>query len=66
MNPMPRHRRLLAAVMLVLALFLQLALVQVARAQTFPALTGRVVDDAHLLSPDQAAALDAKLAALEA
>jgi uncharacterized protein len=35
-------------------------------AQTFPKLTGRVVDDAHLLSPQQAAALDGKLAALEA
>jgi len=35
-------------------------------AQTFPKLTGRVVDDAHLLSPDQTAALDGKLAALEA
>lgn len=34
-------------------------------AQTFPPLTGRVVDQAHLLSPDQAAQLDAKLAALE-
>lgn len=36
-----------------------------ALAQTFPKLTGRVVDEAHLLSPDQAAALDGKLAALE-
>ena len=35
-------------------------------AQTFPKLTGRVVDDAHLLSPEQAATLDGKLAALEA
>lgn len=34
-------------------------------AQTFPALTGRVVDQANLLSPQQEAALDAKLAALE-
>ena len=34
-------------------------------AQTFPKLTGRVVDEAHLLSPEQAAAIDAKLAALE-
>ena len=34
-------------------------------AQNFPALTGRVVDNAHLLQPDQAAALDAKLAQLE-
>lgn len=36
-----------------------------AAAQTFPKLTGRVVDEAHLLSPEQAGALDAKLAALE-
>ena len=35
-------------------------------AQTFPKLTGRVVDGAHLLSPEQSAALDGKLAALEA
>ncbi|MET0373571.1 MAG: TPM domain-containing protein, partial [Rhizorhabdus sp.] len=34
-------------------------------AQTFPPLTGRIVDQANLLSPEQAAALDAKLAALE-
>lgn len=36
-----------------------------AAAQSFPKLTGRVVDEAHLLSAEQAAALDAKLAALE-
>ncbi|WP_421854119.1 TPM domain-containing protein [Novosphingobium sp.] len=36
-----------------------------AAAQTFPKLTGRVVDAAHLLSPEQIAALDAKLAGLE-
>ncbi len=36
-----------------------------AAAQTFPKLTGRVVDDAHLVSPDQAAAIETKLAALE-
>ena len=33
---------------------------------TFPQLTGRVVDDAHVLSPDVQASLTAKLAALEA
>lgn len=37
----------------------------VATAQTFPPLTGRVVDDAHLLTPEQTAALTQKLAALE-
>ena len=36
-----------------------------ATAQEFPKLTGRVVDEAHLLQPSQVAALDAKLAALE-
>jgi uncharacterized protein len=36
-----------------------------ATAQTYPPLTGRVVDDAHLLSPDQAAQLTLKLETLE-
>lgn len=36
-----------------------------AAAQTFPALTGRVVDQADLLDPGQEAALDAKLASVE-
>jgi uncharacterized protein len=36
-----------------------------ATAQTFPKLTGRVVDQANLLDPAQEAALTAKLAALE-
>ena len=36
-----------------------------AQAQTFPKLTGRVVDDAALLSPQQKQALTDKLAALE-
>ena len=35
-------------------------------ALTFPPLTGRVVDDAHVLSPDVQADLTAKLAALQA
>jgi uncharacterized protein len=35
------------------------------QAQTFPALTGRVVDEANLLDPAQEAALTAKLAGLE-
>jgi uncharacterized protein len=35
-------------------------------APTFPALTGRVVDDAHILSPEVQADLTRKLAALEA
>jgi uncharacterized protein len=37
----------------------------IALAQTFPALTGRVVDEANLLDPAQEAALTAKLEALE-
>jgi uncharacterized protein len=53
-------RRFLIALMAVLALVAGPAF-----AQTFPPLTGRVVDDAHLLTPQQVAALDAKLAALE-
>jgi uncharacterized protein len=32
---------------------------------TFPPLSGRVVDEAHILQPDQVAALDAKLAGFE-
>lgn len=36
-----------------------------AAAQTYPPLTGRVVDNAHLLTPDQAAQLSARLEALE-
>ncbi|WP_353228187.1 TPM domain-containing protein [Novosphingobium sp.] len=37
-----------------------------ARAESFPPLTGRVVDDAHILQPGDVAALNTKLAALEA
>jgi uncharacterized protein len=53
-------KRLLLVLIAALALLAGPAL-----AQTFPKLTGRVVDEAHLLSPEQIAALDAKLAALE-
>ena len=50
-----------------MAIWLLLVLCSVpALAQTFPALTGRVVDNANLLTPEQEAALTAKLAALEA
>jgi len=48
-----------------LALLLALLLGFPALAQTFPPLTGRVVDQARLLSSDQAAQLETKLAALE-
>ena len=48
---------------LLLAFF---ALAAPATAQTFPQLTGRVVDDAHLLTPEQVQDLSSKSAALEA
>ena len=49
-----------------LLMLLMLALSgNVAMAQTFPALTGRVVDEANLLDPAQEAALTAKLQGLE-
>jgi uncharacterized protein len=51
-------------VALVLGLFLLLPAAALA-APKFPALTGRVVDDAELLSPAAEAKLDAELAALE-
>ena len=47
------------------ALLLAFAAAWPAMAQTFPPLTGRVVDQAKLLSPEQAAALETKLAQLE-
>ncbi len=48
--------------LILLALFVSLG---TANAQTFPALSGRVVDQADLLSPAEEAALTAKLQALE-
>jgi len=54
----------LAAALFVLALGLMAA--PASAAPTFPPLTGRVVDDAHVLSPATAADLTAKLADLEA
>ncbi|MCA1653260.1 MAG: TPM domain-containing protein, partial [Sphingomonadales bacterium] len=47
-------------------IFVVLVLAAPASAQTFPQLTGRVVDDAHLLTSSQVIDLDSKLAALEA
>ncbi len=49
-------------------IFLLAALIAapLAAAPNFPPLTGRVVDSAHVLAPDRAAALAAKLEALEA
>jgi uncharacterized protein len=54
--------RLAGALALLLLLFAAPALA----APQFPPLTGRVVDDAHVLTPATSAALTAKLAALEA
>jgi uncharacterized protein len=54
-------RNYLAALLLAL-----LALAAPATAQTFPPLTGRVVDQAHLLTPAQVADLTSKSEALEA
>lgn len=48
-----------------LLVLLALLLASTAQAQTFPKLSGRVVDDAHLLDAAQAAALTAKLATVE-
>ena len=46
-------------------LFVALLVAAPAAAQTFPELSGRVVDQAELLSPEQEAALTARLEALE-
>lgn len=54
----------MTAVRLFAALFLALFALPAA-AQTFPALSGRVVDQAGLLRPEQVLDLDSKLAALE-
>ena len=51
---------------LLLALFCLLIAAPAYAALTFPPLTGRVVDDAHVLSPQVQADLTAKLAALQA
>ncbi len=61
-------RRIASAIALLLAVLLlpALASAQPAPGPSFPPLSGRVVDAAHVLSADQSAALTAKLAALEA
>ena len=46
-------------------LFASLVGANAAWAQTFPKFTALVVDDAHILAPEQVAALDAKLTALQ-
>lgn len=60
-----RLGQVLALVLLVIAASAQIALGPPVLAQTFPKLTGRVVDSANLLDPAQEAALTAKLEALE-
>jgi uncharacterized protein len=57
-------RRLIA--MIAAAVMVLVATGAPARAENFPPLTGRVVDAAHILQPGEIAALDAKLAGLEA
>jgi len=59
-----RQRRVLPALLAILGALVAL-LPGAAFAQTFPPLTGRVVDAAHVLPADVAARLDQKLAALE-
>ena len=46
-------------------LFASLVGANAAWAQTFPKFTGLVVDDAHILAPEQVAALDAKLTSIQ-
>ncbi len=46
-------------------LFASLVGANAAWAQTFPKFTGLVVDDAHILAPEQVAALDAKLTTIQ-
>jgi uncharacterized protein len=63
MRPTGGGRGLLATLLAVLAL---LFAAPALAAPSFPPLTGRVVDDAHVLSPEIQAELTQKLAALEA
>jgi uncharacterized protein len=58
LSPDPAVAKALVALLLLFCAF-------PAFAQTFPPLTGRVVDAANLLQPDQKAALEAKLEAIE-
>ena len=54
-----------AWLVLLALLFASLVGANAAWAQTFPKFTGLVVDDAHILAPEQTAALEAKLTALQ-
>ncbi len=60
-----RKRQIGQAVLILLAAAGLLLVASTAWAQTFPALTGRVVDAANIIPPDVEARLDQKLAALE-
>jgi len=62
--PVGRHNWRSALAWLVAALLLAFLALAPAQAQTFPKLTGQVVDGANLLSAEQKADLTAKLAAL--
>ncbi len=68
-HPLPPPRRgegfRIAGLSLLVAALLALFAAPAIAAPTFPALTGRVVDDAHVLSPQTQADLTAKLADLE-
>lgn len=61
-NLAPWRHRIAAAGLLVVAL---IGLAHAAASLTFPTLTGRVVDRANLLSPEQEKSIDGKLAELE-
>lgn len=65
MTPAPARRRTSLTGLLVALTVGWLCLAGAAAAQTFPALSGRVVDQAGLLSPEAEVALTAKLEALE-
>lgn len=61
----PEPVRALPALHLLLALFACLLMAWPLHAQTFPALSGRVVDAANILTPEAKARIEAKSAAIE-
>ena len=65
MRPFYAIPRDIAAIWAALTLACGLLLASPVKAQTFPELTGRIVDAAHIIPPDEVARLDAKLATLE-
>lgn len=62
---LPLYRRYIPAMLVLLVLAGLFHFASIARAQTFPELTGRVVDAANILPADEVTRLDQKLAALE-